>query len=110
MRLIDANALYRLISEWESVVREEVINTKADIPTFVANNMRLNEITRIKHLVADAPTVDAQPVRHDKWIMTADGKVCTCSVCGDEFDNTCNYDIRKDWKCCPVCKCLMDGD
>lgn len=54
--------------------------------------------------------IDTEPVRHGKWIVTAGGKQCTCSVCGEEFDNTCNYDIRKDWKCCPVCRCLMDGE
>lgn len=64
----------------------------------------------IRYEIKCAPAVDVEPVRYGKWIVTAGGKVCKCSVCGDEFDNTCNYDIRKDWKCCPVCKCLMDGD
>ena len=104
MRLIDANALYTLISEWESVVREEVINTKADLPTFVANNMRLNEITRIKHLVADAPTVDAEPVRHGKWIRV-----------NDEFSqcSSCKYPVYASWsesKYCPNCGCVMVGE
>lgn len=54
-----------------------------------------------------APTVEAEPVIHGEWLVSAGGKVCTCPVCGDEFDNTCNYDIRKDWKRCPVCETKM---
>ena len=62
-----------------------------------------DEIEAIKSV----PTVEAEPVIHGEWLVSAGGKVCACSVCGDEFDNTCNYDIRKDWKRCPVCETKM---
>lgn len=61
----------------------------------------------VKRVLIQAPTVDAEPVIHGEWLVSAGGKVCTCPVCGDEFDNTCNYDIRKDWKRCPVCETKM---
>ena len=95
MRLIDADKLYDDIVQYRD---ENMLG---------GGNLLVDDILEDINL---SPTVDAEPVRHGKWIVTAGGKVCTCSVCGDEFDNTCNYDIRKDWKCCPVCKCLMDGE
>ena len=50
---------------------------------------------------------DVQP---GKWIVTAGGKECDCPVCGEWFDNTCNYDIRKTWKWCPVCGTRLEVD
>ena len=56
------------------------------------------------------PSADVMSVRHGKWIVAAGGKQCDCSACGERFDNTCNYDIRKDWKYCPECGARMEGD
>lgn len=64
----------------------------------------------LRNIINNAPTVDVVEVRHGKWIVTAGGKECDCPVCGEWFDNTCNYDIRKTWKWCPVCGTKMDGD
>ena len=66
-----------------------------------------NIVVSVMMDIDEQPTVDAEEVRHGKWLVSAGGKVCTCSVCGDKFDNTCNYDIRKDWKRCPVCETKM---
>ena len=60
----------------------------------------------LKVILDRQPTVDA--VRHGIWIKKAGGKQCDCSVCGTWFDNTCNYDIRKDWNYCPNCGAKMD--
>jgi hypothetical protein len=62
----------------------------------------------LKVILDRQPTVDA--VRHGIWIKKAGGKQCDCSVCGTWFDNTCNYDIRKDWNYCPNCGAKMDGE
>ena len=57
----------------------------------------------------DAPTVDAKPVRHGKWL------------CDDDFDENgicseCMYDsyepvgyVRDEWEYCPRCGAKMDG-
>ena len=62
----------------------------------------------IEKLIADAPTVDAEPVRHGRWINVNEGKwntveVLKCSVCG-EADNRMD---RSD-AYCPHCGAIMD--
>lgn len=87
-RLIDADdALGRYYAEWE---KQDIYDGAEDRDW-------------LKKCIDEVPTIDAEPVRHGKWIVTAGGKQCDCPVCGERFDNTCNYDIRKTWKCCPVC-------
>lgn len=55
----------------------------------------------------DAPTINASPVRHGKWLSREEGKVYpfweryTCSVCGKHADDT-DY--------CPNCGARMDAD
>ena len=54
------------------------------------------------------PTIEAAPVVHGRWDDFCNGKMCCCSVCKAEFDNTCN-DIHGEWKFCPNCSAKMDG-
>lgn len=54
--------------------------------------------------IADAPSVDAAPVVHGKWIVKQCGKnpgeyTCYCSECKAEGQ------LR--WSCCPVCEARM---
>ena len=55
-------------------------------------------------LFDDAPTVDAKPVVHGRWITHNRGQNnwCECSEC-----NTVGSPF---WKRCPVCEAKMDGD
>lgn len=83
MRLIDADAL------------------KIEIACLYGSNPKY--INWLNH----APTVDAVPVRHGKWLSREEGKVYpfweryTCSVCGKHADDT-DY--------CPNCGARMDKD
>ena len=54
-------------------------------------------------------TVDAVPVVHGRWEDFCRGKMCCCSICKAEFDNTCN-EIHGEWYYCPNCGAKMDGD
>ena len=96
MRLIDADEAVKIIKKYDD--RWIALDTVIRITDGIANEIEM------------MPTVEAEQVRHGKWIVTSGGKVCTCPVCGYEFDNTCNYDIRKDWKRCPVCETKLEGD
>ena len=58
MRLIDADAL-----------REDLIHNRSFYPVIV------------KHAIEDAPTIDAEPVKHGEWVMVYDG-VFDCPDCG----------------------------
>ena len=66
----------------------------------------------IADMIYDAPTVDAEPVRHGRWInkgyiTTAYGSIDTgeCSACGAVDVPIEPYDDY-----CPNCGAKMDGD
>ena len=47
--------------------------------------------------------VDAEPVRHGKWVEAYKGlSSCKCSVCNAVYETETNY--------CPKCGAKMDGD
>ena len=48
--------------------------------------------------IDDAPTVDAEPVKHGVWF----GTVCSCCGASTSFSYDCEY--------CPNCGALMDGE
>ena len=54
------------------------------------------------------PRVDAVEVVYGQWEDFCRGKMCCCSVCKAEFDNTCN-EIHDEWHYCPNCGAKMDG-
>ena len=84
MRLIDADALLKHKTD------HDMINT---------------------HLIYNAPTVDAVPVRHGKWIIDPHSQYGfplhiylkrKCSECSHSVDNPTPY--------CPWCGAKMDGE
>lgn len=46
--------------------------------------------------------------QYGKWIVTCRGKVCVCSCCETEFDNTCQ--CIEEWNYCPQCGSKMKYD
>lgn len=90
-RLIDANALLELVQ-----FRLPIDNQTAEV---IAGCV---DITR--RLIENAPTVEAEPVVHGRWITHNKGQNnwCECSEC-----NTVGSPF---WKRCPVCEAKMDGD
>lgn len=65
--------------------------------------------------ISNAPTIDAEPVNHGRWIGDPDDYFddlddldeLQCSVCGAEFDNISNDVLG--WNYCPNCGAKMDG-
>ena len=91
-RLIDADALIH-----------RLLNTK-----IVAANL-FQYANAVTNMIGDAPTIEAEPVRHGYW-ENANGRPKTyirkCSVCGKEAyfcGRGCSY------KYCPNCGAKMDG-
>ena len=90
MRPIDADAL-----------TEDLINNKNFYPAIV------------QRAVEKAPTIEAEPVKHGRWIGTADGyadgelvyDIWECSECGYDADGA---DEKPNWNYCPNCGCKMD--
>lgn len=59
--------------------------------------------------LSKVPTIDAEPVRHGKWIPISSNKkwidVSKCSVCGKQYSL---YPLDYDY--CPACGSRMDED
>ncbi len=57
-------------------------------------------------VVAEAPTIEAEPVRRGKWLLENIGKPnehCVCSECGTQVDSD------EAWHYCPNCGAKMEG-
>lgn len=95
-RLIDADALIPMM---------KYATTDSEIGVFPIK-IGFNAITEV---INNASTIDAEPVRHGKWIK-ADSQqyfrkhypCFTCSECGYRKDS------QKKWNYCPNCGCRMD--
>lgn len=85
MRLIDADALDFTISE---------------NPHFMAATL----VQALKNAIDKVPTIEAEPVRHGRWIISSDGYYPYCWDCKarPKGGNMTKY--------CPNCGAKMDGD
>ncbi len=111
MGLIDAHKLYE---QYETAMRELVKSTNCE-------NIGLEALSLLcgANLIANAPTVDAAPVVHGRWISDeAYGHIkvidgvpngsCICSVCGKWLTGSDEYDVYGNY--CPACGAKMDLD
>lgn len=97
MRLIDADAL-----------TIEVLKKAFDDALF-GGNTDMHKL--LISIVAHQPTIDAEPVRHGKWIKADTQQYFrkhypffTCSECGYRKDS------QKKWNYCPNCGARMDEE
>lgn len=112
MRLIDADALLNKTVKLEAEAREQVVkNEPLDNPTkwHILNGV-LAERTAFKYDLLDAPTVDAEPVKHGRWINHFDDiwpeeSTMECSLCHKEQGMG-----MLDTNFCPNCGAKMDED
>lgn len=138
MRLIDADALYKAMQDAEELARRRVLDTESTLPyptnlnpAYTRYLAQMDERTKAKEMVADAPTVDAVPVRHGRWKSRFEGRLHYCSKCGWALMYTqggeppymgdgYNRDNEERWLCrpgwcedamryCPQCGAKMDG-
>lgn len=98
MRLIDADMI---IAKLETVEQNnELSATEA------------NRLGWLKEMFQMTPTIEAEPVRHGRWIedrlVTTNGGtygVRRCSLCEAYYQ-----DVGYGWDYCPECGARMDGD
>ena len=107
MRLVDAHKLYE---QYETAMRELVKSTNCE-------NVSLEALSLLcgAKLIADAPTVDAAPVKHGRWVMIGGMKPPEyrhhhqCSVCESYAPMRMPYGTQEaltPW--CPGCGAKMD--
>ena len=92
-RLIDADYVLKALG---------IFNNKQN-----GNEHFLNGIETAREIVQDAPTIEAEPVRHGHWEMKEDpymffSEIPTCSVCG------CIPKMRNKTAYCSNCGAHMD--
>lgn len=94
MRPIDADALKKANGLDDAVKYGNQTTEQRDRSY---STMMLYEIA---DMIDDAPTIEAEQVRHGKWSRTHTG-CCKCSICGQ-------YELYA--RCyCPYCGAKMDG-
>ena len=120
MRLIDADLLYKAMQDAEELARQRVLDTECTLP--YPNNLnpsytrylaQMSERTKAKEMVADAPTVDAVPIRHGRWKTVEDwdgDEHYQCSVCGAEFVLIDGDPDDNDYLYCPHCGAKMNEE
>jgi len=92
-RLIDADALAKKLNTFNDRMN--------------GNEHFLNGIESAKEIIENEPTIDAEPVRHGKWIGYAGTIGNECSVCGkwiDVLQGTAEMNY------CPNCGARMDEE
>lgn len=100
MRLIDADALDNAFTELR-------FNADGELAHWGDRKDWCLHGNEIEKLIADAPTVDAEPVRHGRWILHRLGdEYFKCSVCGYQQKA---YALSIHFKYCTNCGAKMDG-
>lgn len=100
-RYIDADALKELMIETLEHIQKNPKMTGQEMHIIVATIM-------LCEMIDDAPTIDAEPVRHGRWIFGELGPVgcdVNCSECGWGAKNVdpvlwFDYDGHKHCGCC----------
>lgn len=67
MRAIDADALYEKVQHDEELARNRVLDTESTLPypnnlnpSYTRYAAQMDERTRLKHMIADAPTIEPE--------------------------------------------------
>lgn len=103
MRLIDADALKEEVSSLRMVI------TGLRCGKGVLSEYAREHLKSILRIIDESPTIDAEPVRHGRWICPDFdfSDYWKCSACNEEF-----YFEQDQWKifhCCPNCGARMDA-
>ena len=110
MRLIDADAFPNKLKEMMIQIDKNRGEPEEDwfLYGFDEFVMALDVIDLVKEM----PTIDAEPVKHGKWIykgVRGRFPACECSVCGN-VENADWAVLGDNVNYCPNCGAKMDGE
>lgn len=111
-RLIDANVLADRLQKLETDIYTEAMREKDPVKACISGI-----VEGIKKQVIAAPTIDAQPVVHARWLPRGsddnDAGMYYCSACKDERyfgdEVITSEEASKYCPFCPNCGAKMDG-
>lgn len=98
MRLIDADALQKTLFNDRRVTLFD--------GTRLGTNAFLIKHETVYNLIEEAPTIDAEPVRHGEWENYPSHVYRRCSLCKVEWEKP-RFNVRVNY--CPHCGAKMDG-
>lgn len=109
MRPIDAKKLYEQTAELEAEALAQVkrLDPKEEYERWLRWTIALTERTAFKHDVAEAPIVDAVPVKHGRWVKNEEGDY-HCSECKAIVESDEKY--RHYWIYCYHCGARMETE
>lgn len=103
MRMIDADELYKQVAESEEKARDRFLDTSSSLPcptyinpAYTRYNEQLIERTRLKHMIADTPTIEPPttewlgnhtPFRCKRCGHYSDTRTPYCAYCGKKANN-----------------------
>lgn len=102
MRIIDADALIDVLTQRCCKNCDKRMGTKNGKRRMIYEigeaPCRACDVDDMKMELDEAPTIDAEPVRHGKWIKMsdADGIYYACSECGNELTRIESFDPQFD--------------
>lgn len=65
-------------------------------------------LKEVYDMVGEAPTIDAEPVRHGRWVQE-DDDMWVCSACGNAWTFIVDGPTENGAYYCPHCGTKMDG-
>jgi hypothetical protein len=118
MRLIDADALYEKVQHDEELARNRVLDTESTLsypnnlnPSYTRYVAQMDERTRLKEMVADAPTIEPER-KTGKWILLEE-----CANAGYYCSECRKRVVKEGWsgtvkkiKFCPNCGADMRSE
>lgn len=116
VRLIDANALHKILEEEQDGTRR-IYSSLVDYRDKEVCKGELGNYARVKRIVEEAPTIDPESLRpKGRWEEHRDEyEICatefTCSICKESFCNSelIDEDFHKLMKYCPNCGAKTEG-
>ena len=107
MRLIDVDYLLTAIDQ-------VVVHLRETSDDCILANKAVDLIQYTRDFISQVDTIEAEPVKHGRWVGTADGyadgelvyDMWECSKCGYDADGA---DEKPSWNYCPNCGAKMDG-
>ena len=115
VRLIDADALRETLGITGTA--DTCHGCKYNKGYYYCNTDKAPQFAYVCECIDDAPTIEAVPVRHGKWIDTETFNrpwfrhhIFKCSVCGNTLDMDGVNAGRGDANYCPDCGAKMDAE